>query len=236
MHLLVLSDIHGDFSRAEKLNDEFKKADIVLFAGDFSELFKTETGFLILKELMDKNENLLSVLGNCDAPEMLKELEKKDVSVQGDLIFKDGLFFAGAGGALKFTGETANERDEDDLMSDLQVVRDRSAEYADAENSENKSTQWNNLVLIVHQPPKDTKLDKITAGIHVGSPALTEFIKEYQPLLLISGHIHESAAIDQLGNTVMINPGSFAEGKYATVEIQKENGEWKVASSRLKQV
>lgn len=232
MYLLILSDIHGDFSKAEKLNDEFKKADIVLFAGDFSKLFKTETGIPILKELMEKNENLFSVLGNCDAPEMLKELEKKDVSVQGDLIFKDGLFFAGAGGALKFTGDTANERDEDDLMSDLQIVRDRFAEYQDSETS----GKWNNLVLIVHQPPKDTKLDKITAGIHVGSAALTEFIKEYQPLLLVSGHIHESAAIDTLGNTVMINPGSFAEGKYAVAQIQKENGEWKVASSSLKQV
>ncbi|MBO7484832.1 MAG: metallophosphoesterase family protein [Spirochaetaceae bacterium] len=232
MHLLILSDIHGDFSRAGKIEEEFKKADAVLFAGDFSKLFKTETGLPILNEVMEKNENLLAVLGNCDAPDLLKELEKKDVSVQGELVFRDGLFFAGAGGALKFTGDTANERDEDDLMSDLQVVRDRFAEYQDSENP----GRWNNLVLIVHQPPKDTKLDKITAGIHVGSPALTEFIKEYQPLLLVSGHIHESAAIDTLGNTVMINPGSFAEGKYAVVQIQKENGEWKVASSSLKQV
>ena len=232
MHLLILSDIHGDFSRAGKIEEEFKKADAVLFAGDFSKLFKTETGLPILNEVMEKNENLLAVLGNCDAPDLLKELEKKDVSVQGELVFRDGLFFAGAGGALKFTGDTANERDEDDLMSDLQVVRDRFAEYQDSENP----GRWNNLVLIVHQPPKDTKLDKITAGIHVGSSALTEFIKEYQPLLLVSGHIHESAAIDTLGNTVMINPGSFAEGKYAVVQIQKENGEWKVASSSLKQV
>ena len=232
MHLLILSDIHGDFSRAGKIEEEFKKADVVLFAGDFSKLFKTETGLPILNEVMEKNENLLAVLGNCDAPDLLKELEKKDVSVQGELVFRDGLFFAGAGGALKFTGDTANERDEDDLMSDLQVVRDRFAEYQDSENP----GRWNNLVLIVHQPPKDTKLDKITAGIHVGSPALTEFIKEYQPLLLVSGHIHESAAIDTLGNTVMINPGSFAEGKYAVVQIQKENGEWKVASSSLKKV
>lgn len=232
MHLLILSDIHGDFSRAGKIEEEFKKADAVLFAGDFSKLFKTETGLPILNEVMEKNENLLAVLGNCDAPDLLKELEKKDVSVQGELVFRDGLFFAGAGGALKFTGDTANERDEDDLMSDLQVVRDRFAEYQDSENP----GRWNNLVLIVHQPPKDTKLDKITAGIHVGSPALTEFIKEYQPLLLVSGHIHESAAIDTLGNTVMINPGSFAEGKYAVVQIQKENGEWKVASSSLKKV
>ena len=232
MHLLILSDIHGDFSRAGKIEEEFKKADAVLFAGDFSKLFKTETGLPILNEVMEKNENLLAVLGNCDAPDLLKELEKKDVSVQGELVFRDGLFFAGAGGALKFTGDTENERDEDDLMSDLQVVRDRFAEYQDSENP----GRWNNLVLIVHQPPKDTKLDKITAGIHVGSPALTEFIKEYQPLLLVSGHIHESAAIDTLGNTVMINPGSFAEGKYAVVQIQKENGEWKVASSSLKKV
>ncbi|MBO4731606.1 MAG: metallophosphoesterase family protein [Spirochaetaceae bacterium] len=232
MHLLILSDIHGDFSRAGKIEEEFKKADAVLFAGDFSKLFKTETGLPILNEVMEKNENLLAVLGNCDAPDLLKELEKKDVSVQGELVFRDGLFFAGTGGALKFTGDTANERDEDDLMRDLQVVRDRFAEYQDSETP----GRWNNLVLIVHQPPKDTKLDKITAGIHVGSPALTEFIKEYQPLLLVSGHIHESAAIDTLGNTVMINPGSFAEGKYAVVQIQKENGEWKVASSSLKQV
>lgn len=232
MYLLILSDIHGDFSKATKIEEEFKKADAVLFAGDFSKLFKTETGLPILNEVMEKNENLFAVLGNCDAPELLKELEKKDVSVQGDLIFRDGLFFAGAGGALKFTGDTANERDEDDLMSDLQVVRNRFAEYQDNENP----GRWNNLILIVHQPPKDTKLDKITAGIHVGSPALTEFIKEYQPLLLVSGHIHESAAIDTLENTVMINPGSFAEGKYAVAQIQKENGEWKVVSSHLKQV
>ena len=235
MHLLILSDIHGDFSRAGKIEEEFKKADVVLFAGDFSKLFKTETGLPILNEVMEKNENLLAGLHSRDTYRLihvLKELEKKDVSVQGELVFRDGLFFAGAGGALKFTGDTANERDEDDLMSDLQVVRDRFAEYQDSETP----GRWNNLVLIVHQPPKDTKLDKITAGIHVGSSALTEFIKEYQPLLLVSGHIHESAAIDTLGNTVMINPGSFAEGKYAVVQIQKENGEWKVASSSLKKV
>jgi Icc-related predicted phosphoesterase len=33
-------------------------------------------------------------------------------------------------------------------------------------------------------------------------------IMEYQPLLSLHGHIHESRAIQKMGRTVAINPGS----------------------------
>lgn len=166
--------------------------------------------------------------------------------------------FAGSGGALKFTVTTPNERTEEELMSDLHLVCDRSAEYeeypldAEATSGANDSdsalaaagsvtnapsrVEWGNLVLIVHQPPHDTKLDKITAGIHVGSPAFRRFIEEYQPLAAVSGHIHESASIDTIGKTTLINPGSLAAGQYAVLTVQKHNAEWSVIKAELKEL
>ncbi len=78
---------------------------------------------------------------------------------------------------------------------------------------------WNNLIIIAHNPPKDTKLDAVAGGVHVGSPLIRAFIDSKKPLLVVSGHIHESAAIDSLGPTTLVNPGSLADGHYAVAEI-----------------
>jgi Icc-related predicted phosphoesterase len=42
----------------------------------------------------------------------------------------------------------------------------------------------------------------------VGSTAVRDAILEYQPLLTLHGHIHESRGVQRLGKTVVINPGS----------------------------
>ena len=44
MRFLVLSDIHGDLAYVETLNEEFVKADAVLFAGDFARVSEEQTG------------------------------------------------------------------------------------------------------------------------------------------------------------------------------------------------
>jgi Icc-related predicted phosphoesterase len=94
---------------------------------------------------------------------------------------------------------------------------------------------WNNLIVIAHNPPKDTKLDIVGPGVHVGSPLIRAFIEEKKPLLVLSGHIHESAAIDSIGPTTLVNPGALAEGKYALAEITGGNGKpFAVASIELK--
>jgi Icc-related predicted phosphoesterase len=79
-----------------------------------------------------------------------------------------------------------------------------------------------------HCPPHGTKLDLapeldknkkpiIIAGQmsfqHVGSRALRKIVEKYQPPLYLHGHIHESAGIDYIGKTLIINPGSeYSEG------------------------
>ena len=220
MRFLVISDIHGNLENIEKLSPEFEKADAVLFAGDFAEFGKAETGEPVLNLLCKKHDQIFSVLGNCDEPEFLSALEGKDISVQKMIAFFEGLSVCGSGGGSKFTGTTPFERTDEELVSDFSCV--------------DSGEKWHNLIAIMHNPPKDTACDMISNGMHVGSPLLREFIEKTEPLAVITGHIHESAGIETLSNTIVINPGALAEGKYAILEVSKENGNWKVDSAVLK--
>lgn len=222
MRFLVLSDIHGDTTYLDKLDKEFEQADAVLVAGDFARFGDATTGSPVLQALRKKHDRLFCVAGNCDEPSFIEELENCDACVQGDVVFSDGLAFSGSGGALRFTGVTPFERTDDELIEDLHVVSEQE--------------NWNYLVLLIHHPPLDTKLDTISAGAHVGSANVRSFIEKHQPLVVISGHIHESFAIDTLGGTVLINPGSLAEGRYAVLVVERTDGEWAVASMELREL
>ena len=126
MKFLIISDLHGNISALEKLDGEFKAADAVLFGGDFAAFNHTETGLPALEALCKKHDVIFSVIGNCDEPEFLKELEKRDVSVENTLTYLGGVCIAGSGGGSKFTGTTPNERTEEELLSDFSVVEHAS--------------------------------------------------------------------------------------------------------------
>jgi len=79
-------------------------------------------------------------------------------------------------------------------------------------------------VFNIHVPPFESSLDdapELTkdfrpkyAGnslVPVGSRAVRELIKKYQPLLGLFGHIHENKAAIRMGKTLCINPGSMYE-------------------------
>ena len=71
--------------------------------------------------------------------------------------------------------------------------------------------------MICHTPPFDTKCDRILSGKPVGSTAARRFIEEVKPDVCISGHIHESAAVDWIGTTQIFNAGPFKGGGYIVV-------------------
>lgn len=221
MKFLVISDIHGNTENLEKMKDQFKEADAVLFAGDFTEFGKEETGVPALKKLCSLHDTIFAVNGNCDTPTFLAD-NNDSISVENSLVSFEGLCIAGCGGGTIFTKTTANEREEGDMIKDFHLVTDE------------ENTQWDNLIAIMHNPPKDTECDKIPNGVHVGSALLKEFVDKVQPLLVVTGHIHESAAICSVGKTTVINPGAVLEGKYAVVEAEKENNEWKIKKAELK--
>ena len=57
----------------------------------------------------------------------------------------------------------------------------------------------------------------------VGATSVRKAIEEYQPLLGLHGHIHESRGVARLGRTICINPGSrYNEGILQGVIIDLE--------------
>ena len=234
MKFLVISDMHGAAGRLDELAPELKAADAVLFAGDFAEFDHPETGEPALKKLCDAHDTIFSVIGNCDEPAFLSDIEEKDISVQGALLYHDGLAFAGCGGGTRFNGSTPNERDEAEMMEDLSIAEslDGSKDSGCAETA----GMCDSLIVIAHNPPKDTGCDQVAPGVHVGSAMLRKFIESKQPLAVITGHIHEGVAVDHIGATTVINPGPLADGLYAVMEIEKQAGTWKVTKAELRKL
>jgi Icc-related predicted phosphoesterase len=67
-------------------------------------------------------------------------------------------------------------------------------------------------IYIMHAPPVNLGLDVCLNGKKVGSKAIFRFIKKYQPLMTLHGHIHESPYVTgvwhkALGKTICIQPG-----------------------------
>jgi uncharacterized protein len=94
-------------------------------------------------------------------------------------------------------------------------------------------------VFNIHVPPMGTHLDiapRLTPDltkvmgpggepemIHVGSTAVRDAVNQYQPLLGLHGHIHESKGFSELGRTVCANPGSvYTEGVLQGLVIDLE--------------
>ncbi|MCC6029418.1 MAG: metallophosphoesterase [Candidatus Korarchaeum sp.] len=89
-----------------------------------------------------------------------------------------------------------------------------------------------------HCPPYNTKLDlapkldknlkPVYVGgkpvlVHVGSKSVRKLIEQYQPLMGLHGHIHESYASDKVGRTIVVNPGSeYSEGLLRGFVIELE--------------
>ena len=84
-------------------------------------------------------------------------------------------------------------------------------------------SDFGKVIFNFHCPPFDTPLDKaprlgpdgkpVASGGHmqmesVGSTAVKDAIRKYQPLLGLHGHIHESRGYTRIGRTVSLNPGS----------------------------
>lgn len=71
---------------------------------------------------------------------------------------------------------------------------------------------WNRLIpritsrtiLIAHPPPWGC-LDRVMGKFHAGCKSLERVIRNFQPALLICGHIHEDAGLVCLGKTLIVN-------------------------------
>lgn len=100
-----------------------------------------------------------------------------------------------------------------------------------------------NCIFNFHCPPYGSQLDVApeldenltvvmrrgeVSMVSVGSIAVRDAIKRYQPLLGLHGHIHESRGVYRIGRTLSINPGSeYTEGILRGVIVQLEESGFK---------
>jgi len=83
------------------------------------------------------------------------------------------------------------------------------------------------IIFLTHNCPYKTKLDvvkgkysiKSARGKHMGSYLERKIIEQFQPEIVLCGHIHESYGIDKIKKTIIYNIGSFLDGRFKILNI-----------------
>ncbi len=222
MKMLVASDIHGNYGIAQKLaviatNEE---VEAILILGDITHFGSFEDAEYIMKLFSDTEIETFYIPGNVDPKTLVKKpIELPYVHLAHGKGYEIAdLTIVGAGGSIPTPFNTSIEFSEDNLEKIIENgIKD----------IDNKKIN----VLMTHVPPYGTALDLAGKIEHVGSKVVRKTIEKYQPTIALSGHIHESRAIDRIERTLIINPGAAALGYYALIEVTDESaeGELKIA-------
>jgi len=215
MRILSLSDIHGNLESISRFGDRLQEVDLVLLTGDLTHFGGREQASKIVDAVRSYNPNVLAVSGNCDRPGVEKYLREEKISIHGVGVINNNMTFIGLGGSLPAPGKTPNELSEDEIAQLLRGAMNR------LKNSERESELPLPLILVSHQPPKDTVADRIFTGHHVGSSAVRSFIERWAPLVCFTGHIHEGRGTDKIGGTLVVNPGPARHSYFALVDTSQ---------------
>ena len=209
MKIISFGDVHEDTSNLIKIKSELENADLIIISGDLTNYHGIVEAKKVLDSVKKYNKHLLAQYGNLDQPEVDGYLTKEGINLHGNgYLFEDiGIF--GCGGSSPTPFNTPSEISETDIKK-----------YLTDGYSKVKDAKWK--IMVCHTPPKDTAIDVIRSGLHVGSSTVREFIIQYKPDVCISGHIHESRGSEMLGNTIILNAGMFKDGWYIEVMIDKK--------------
>jgi len=214
MKIIAGSDFHGSKVAFEAfaLEAEKQKADIILVCGDLTNFGTIEQAKDLLSALAEIDAPLLFVPGNCDPPSLTNLNFGNIKCIHGKGIIYGKIAFIGIGGSPITPFNTLFEMSENKIAETLKNCL----------ISLKEKIGQRKIILVSHSPPKNTKLDRTTFGIHAGSISVRRFIEEHSPLLVVCGHIHEARGEDQINGTLIINLGSAKRGEYAVINIEEK--------------
>lgn len=164
--------------------------------------------------LKPKNARIIVAPGNDDAEYVDVALRESDVilNAEGHVIdLDDHHEMITSGWSNPTPWHTPRECSEKELSEKIEAM------VPEIENVEQ-------CIFNLHVPPIGSGLDivpKLKANLEidpkgsleVGSTAVLEAIKKYQPILGLHGHVHEVTAERRIGRTLCVNPGShYTEG------------------------
>jgi hypothetical protein len=216
MTIKEYEDLKAEGKTIEGRIDE-KAKKITLVSGKLEDIFR-EVVTERIHEWMEYAEEKLKKLdkkiyiipGNDDIPEVdeVFRAHESDHIIFADLrkVEIDGHEMIGLSWSNRTPWDTPREADEETLWKMIKNLADQIDDY-------------DNALFQLHVPPHGTLLDEaptlsddLTPSVsevsNVGSTAVLRAIKEYQPLIGLHGHIHESRGIQKIGRTIIVNPGS----------------------------
>lgn len=205
MKIISIGDVHMATRNLSRMGEVLSDTDLVIISGDLTNFGGADDARKVLADVRAVCKNVLAVPGNLDREEVFPLLENEGIALHGKGLVVGGIAIFGCGGSnitpFNTPSELSEEEIHDALMRGYEQVRDVRP-----------------LLMVCHTPPLATKCDRIMNGKAVGSPAARKFIEEYRPEVCISGHIHESAGVDTIGPTTVLNAGPFKGGGYIVVE------------------
>jgi uncharacterized protein len=192
MKIYGFTDTHGDLGVIAKVKKNVQKfkPDIVVCCGDLVFLGEKD----VLEEMETWGVKILIVPGNHEIYNFLnmKWKYKNLILLHKTWYVQDDVVFLGYGG-----GGFLREDDEFEEFA-------QKFEYS---LGKDKSLADKKIVLLTHGPPANTKIDKLSFG-HVGCRSVRTFIDGLNPVLVLSGHLHENFDMqNKVGETLVANPG-----------------------------
>lgn len=209
MKIVSFGDVHMATQNLARMGEVLSDADLVIVSGDLTNFGGADDARMVLGHIRAVFPSLLAVPGNLDRADVFPLLEREGIALHGKGRLVGGVGIFGCGGSNLTPFHTPTEFTEDEIYAALRRGYDEVREARP-------------LLMVCHTPPYDTKCDRIMSGKSVGSTAARRFIEEFAPDVCISGHIHESAAVDSIGTTTVVNAGPFKAGGYIVVTREGE--------------
>ena len=189
LKILAVGDIHGDTGLVKKLAKKAKEeqVDLIILAGDLT--FAEQSTKNIIGPFMNAKKQVLLIPGNHESiatVDFLAEMYPNTKNIHGYSFIKNNLGIFGAGGA------------------DIGINTIKDSEIFNLLKKGNEKVKnLKKKIMVTHMHPKGGKAE--FSGFE-GSIAVKRAIKEFQPDILISSHIHEAAGTEEkIGKTKVIN-------------------------------
>jgi len=208
MRIVVIGDVHMDLGNYKKI-PAVETADWIIISGDITNYGTRSAAREIITAARTVNGRILALPGNLDKTDVADYLEEEGISLHGRGRLFDGLGIFGVGGSNSTPFNTPIEYSEEELQLLL-------------EQGYNQVKTAPHHILVSHAPPLQTKGDRISSGVHVGSKAVRTFIENHQPAFCLCGHIHEARSCDRIGNTRIINSGMIRDGGWIEVLVEND--------------
>lgn len=190
LKILAASDLHGDSRATKRLAARAadENVDLVILCGDILGFVETKD---IIKPFTDKGKKVLILPGNWDSfatTDFLASIYGVK-NIHGYSAVYEHVGFFGAGGA------DVGPRN---IVSDREIMKTLEKAHSGLKGIERK-------VMLTHMHPEGSKSE--FSGVS-GSRAIKDAIKKFKPDLVLHGHIHEGAGLEEfVGKTKVINVG-----------------------------